>query len=229
MTLSKRLQAVADMVTPGLVVADIGTDHGYVPIYLTKNNIVPKAYAMDINKGPIERANKNIEGENLQDKIITIQSNGMEKLKPNMAESVVIAGMGGELMIDIIKNSPVIGELKELILSPHSEIDYVRKTMLENNWKIVDEEMVKDNKKYYTVMKLIPGREQNEYSRMELIYGRYLIEKKSDTFIEYLDREYNKYTEILNVLEDNFSVIGRNIEIRQLRKLNRKARGLLDG
>lgn len=64
MTLSKRLQAVADMVTPGYVVADIGTDHGYIPIYLTKNKIAPKAYAMDINKGPIDRATENIHMKN---------------------------------------------------------------------------------------------------------------------------------------------------------------------
>ena len=226
MTLSKRLQAVADMVTPGYVVADIGTDHGYIPIYLTKNKIAPKAYAMDINKGPLDRATENIHMEELQDKIKAIQSNGMEKLEPGMVQSVVIAGMGGELMIDIIRNSPVIGTLKEMILSPHSDKDFVRKTMMKNNWKIIDETMVKDNDKYYTIMKVVPGREQNKYSPEELIYGRCLIEKQSDVFKEFLDKEYEKYTQILEVLDCNDSVIGRNIEIRRLRKLNRKARGL---
>ena len=72
-------------------------------LYLTKNKIAPKAYAMDINKGPIDRATENIHMEELQDKIKAIQSNGMEKLEPGMVQSVVIAGMGGELMIDIIK------------------------------------------------------------------------------------------------------------------------------
>ena len=123
MTITKRLQADPDKVTPGYVVADIGTDHGYIPIYLTKNKIAPKAYAMDINKGPIDRATENIHMEELQDKIKAIQSNGMEKLEPGMVQSVVIAGMGGELMIDIIRNSPVIGTLKEMILSPHSDKD----------------------------------------------------------------------------------------------------------
>lgn len=113
---------------------------------------------MDINKGPIDRATENIHMEELQDKIKAIQSNGMEKLEPGMVQSVVIAGMGGELMIDIIKNSPVIGTLKEMILSPHSDKDFVRKNMMENNWKIIDETMVKDNGKYYTIMKVVPGK-----------------------------------------------------------------------
>ena len=129
-------------------------------------------------------------------------------------------------MIDIIKKSPVIGTLKEMILSPHSDKDFVRKNMMENNWKIIDETMVKDNGKYYTIMKVVPGREQNKYSPEELIYGRCLIEKQSDVFKEFLDKEYEKYTQILEVLDCNDSVIGRNIEIRRLRKLNRKARGL---
>ena len=98
--------------------------------------------------------------------------------------------------------------------------------MMKNNWKIIDETMVKDNDKYYTIMKVVPGREQNKYSPEELIYGRCLIEKQSDVFKEFLDKEYEKYTQILEVLDCNDSVIGRNIEIRRLRKLNRKARGL---
>ena len=229
--LSERLKLVASFVPEGSRIADIGTDHGYVPIYLAETGKIKSALAMDVRKGPLARADEHIEEyrRDAGDAAISIEtrlSNGLEKLHAGEADTVIIAGMGGELMIDIIKNSPVIGTLKEMILSPHSDKDFVRKNMMENNWKIIDETMVKDNGKYYTIMKVVPGREQNKYSPEELIYGRCLIEKQSDVFKEFLDKEYEKYTQILDVLDCNDSVIGRNIEIRRLRKLNRKARGL---
>ena len=159
--LSKRLQNVADMVTKGYIVADIGTDHGYVPIYLIKNGIVPKAYAMDINEGPLKIAGKNIRLEGLQDKITTVLSDGMNEMTSEMAESVVIAGMGGDLITDILNRGKNIKGIKELVLSPHKRVDIVRKYLLDNNWKITDENMVIDNNKYYTILKAVPEREES--------------------------------------------------------------------
>jgi len=102
--LSKRLEQVASMVTKGNIIADIGTDHGYVPIYLVEKGICPKAYAMDINQGPIESAIKNIENYGLSEKIQAIKSNGLEKLEPEKADTIIIAGMGGELIVNILEN-----------------------------------------------------------------------------------------------------------------------------
>lgn len=225
MILSKRLQTVADMVTKGMKVADVGTDHGYIPIYLVKNQIAQSAVAMDINKGPIERAKENIKYEGLEDKIQTIQSDGMEKLESGMADSVVIAGMGGELIVRILENSPVIGELKELVLSPHSEIEVVREYLVNNGWSIVDEKMVIDNNKYYTVMKAKPVKEENPYKEVELLYGRILINNKDEVFMQYLEYQYEKYSKILSILEQNQNATGRSVEIKRLMKLNRKAGG----
>lgn len=142
--LSKRLKTVADMVTRGNIVADIGTDHGYVPIYLIKNKISPYAYAMDINMGPLKSAEKNIKSEGLSEKIETILSDGMEKFEPGMADTVIIAGMGGELIIRILKASKAKKSIKELVLSPHKGVDLVRKYILSENWHITDEKMLTD-------------------------------------------------------------------------------------
>ena len=136
--LSKRLQTVAGMVTKGNIISDIGTDHGYVPIYLVEENITDKAYAMDINQGPLDIANKHIKEKGLERKITTILSNGMEKLKDNMIDTAVIAGMGGDLIVSILENGKSIKGIKELVLSPHKRVDLVRKYLLENNWQIVD-------------------------------------------------------------------------------------------
>lgn len=200
--ISKRLKTVADMVTEGYRVADIGTDHGYVPIYLIKENKVPYAYAMDINEGPIRSAIANVENEGFEDKIEVIQSNGMEKLRDGMAQSVVIAGMGGELIVEILKNSPVINTIEELILSPHRDNDIVRKYLHSINWKISEEKMLIDGGKYYTIIKAVPGVEQ-PYSSIEYEYGKLLIEEKNNILKQYIDKEYDKYNTIFSKMENS--------------------------
>ena len=201
--LSKRLQNVADMVTKGYIVADIGTDHGYVPIYLIKNGIVPKAYAMDINEGPLKIADKNIRLEGLQDKITTVLSDGMNEMTSEMAESVVIAGMGGDLITDILNRGKNIKGIKELVLSPHKRVDIVRKYLLDNNWKITDENMVIDNNKYYTILKAVPEREESEHDEAELMYGRLLLLTKNPVLKQYLEKENKMYEEVLKKVENS--------------------------
>lgn len=201
--LSKRLQNVADMVTKGYIVADIGTDHGYVPIYLIKNGIVPKAYAMDINEGPLKIADKNIRLEGLQDKITTVLSDGMNEMTSEMAESVVIAGMGGDLITDILNRGKNIKGIKELVLSPHKRVDIVRKYLLDNNWKITDENMVIDNNKYYTILRAVPEKEESEYDETEIMYGRLLLTTKNPVLKKYLEKENKMYEEVLKKVENN--------------------------
>lgn len=99
MELSKRLQAVADLVTEGASVADIGTDHGYIPIYLIEHHIAEKVIALDINRGPLERARMHIVGHGLKEKIETRLSDGLEKVLPGEVDTMIAAGMGGGLVI----------------------------------------------------------------------------------------------------------------------------------
>ena len=102
MELSKRLQAVADLVTEGASVADIGTDHGYIPIYLIEHHIAEKVIALDINRGPLERARMHIVGHGLKEKIETRLSDGLEKVLPGEVDTMIAAGMGGGLVIKIL-------------------------------------------------------------------------------------------------------------------------------
>ena len=205
MKLSDRLMAVATFVTPGENIVDIGTDHGYVPIYLIKKEIFKHAIAMDINKGPILRANEHILEEGLEDYIETRISDGFEKINPGEAECAIIAGMGGELITKILKNGKnVVNTLNEMILSPHSEIFLVRKYLHENGFKIIDEKMLIDEDKFYTIIKAVHGNDKI-YSEEEYKYGAILIEKKDEILKKYLLRELKKIDKINENLNENFS------------------------
>ena len=100
--LSRRMRAVASMVTAGNVLCDVGTDHGYVPISLVQDKIIPKAIDVDINKGPLDRANEHIVACNLTEQITTRLSDGLEAIDEGEVDSIIIAGMGGELVIHIL-------------------------------------------------------------------------------------------------------------------------------
>ena len=142
MELSKRLFAVASLVTPGNRIADIGTDHAYIPIYLMEKKRSISAIAMDVNKGPLERAEVHIEEAGLQDLIETRLSDGFEKLVPGEVDCAVIAGMGGGLVIKILSAYPeVTSRLKECVLQPQSEIAKVRAFLLQQGFQFVEEDL----------------------------------------------------------------------------------------
>ena len=123
MQLSKRLLAVSEMVTSNSRLADIGTDHGYIPIYLIENKRVPRAIAMDVNKGPLNRAKENIEHHGLENYIETRLSDGAAALHSGEVDAVVIAGMGGGLVMKILtEGSGVLKSVKELILDRKSVV-----------------------------------------------------------------------------------------------------------
>ena len=127
MELSNRLETIASFVTEGYVVADIGTDHGYIPIYLTSNGNCPRAYAMDVNKEPLSRAKTHIEEENAGEVVSCILSDGLHELPQDDVDSIVIAGMGGDLVVRILEQDfDKLANVKELILSPQSHLERVR-------------------------------------------------------------------------------------------------------
>ena len=189
MELSKRLYAVAGLVTEGASVADIGTDHGYVPIYLVKNKIASKVIAMDINKGPLERARMHIIGHGLKGQIETRLSDGLKQIVPGEVDGMIAAGMGGALVIKILEDSKeVVDALQFAVLQPQSEIAKVRKYLNKNGLVIVDEDMVEEDGKFYPMMKVVHG-EPEKYEEYEYIYGKKLLEKQHPVLQKFLLRE----------------------------------------
>ena len=204
MELSKRLAAIGAMVAKGSRLADIGTDHGYLPIWLTERGILASAIAMDINEGPLLRAEAHVKEHGLLDKIVLRKSDGFAELLPGEADTAVIAGMGGLLTIRILEKGKIITDsLKSLILSPQSEVIEVRRYLLDHGFDICSEDMVFDEGKYYTIIKAgHASGEINPWSYIEKKYGRYLLRSGKAVVAEYLEKERNTFELILERLKE---------------------------
>ena len=219
MQLSQRLSSVASMVTAGNCLADVGTDHGYVPIYLYERNIIPRAIAMDVNKGPLERAALHIAESGMKEAIETRLSDGLTALKPGEADSVVIAGMGGPLIIRILSAHPEITEsLKELILQPQSEISEVRIWLYEQGYEIIEEHMVFEDGKYYPMFKAVKNPEAEKLTNLEYKYGKISVLGEPEVLRAYLVREIANKQNILQKLSEETTEKskGRAVEIKAL-------------
>ena len=206
--LSKRMKLIADMVTPGKCVADIGCDHGYVSIYLVEQKKSEHVIAMDVDKGPLEIAKKNIMSSGLSGKIDVRLSDGFDALEAGESDAVIIAGMGGNLIIDILKRGlHKMSAGYELVLSPQSDVPLVRSFLRESGFVIKDEEMLVEDGKYYNIIKAelsemgvnteTENKENDSAEDKQLIlndtYGEKLIEKKHPVLKDYLEKQMEKY------------------------------------
>ncbi len=154
--LSQRLLSVCSFVPSGSKLADIGTDHARVPIYLIKTGIISHAIASDIGEGPLEKARENISFFGLSDVIELRLGNGMTTLEEGDADCIVIAGMGGELMANLLIDYIPKGT-KRLILQPMLDPHLVRKALCQTGFRIVAEDIVAENDKMYAVIVAEPG------------------------------------------------------------------------
>lgn len=150
------MQALADLVSPGNVVCDVGCDHGFLSIYLVQQKISPRVIAMDVRSGPLSRCAEHVEQYGLEQYITMRLSDGLEKLMPGEADTVVCAGMGGRLMQRIlIRGQDKATGLKELILQPQSELKTFREFLRDQGYCIVKENMIEEEGKFYPMMKVI--------------------------------------------------------------------------
>ncbi len=157
MVLSGRLQMLADMVTPGSVLADVGCDHGFLSIYLVQAGVCPRAVAMDVRKGPLAGAGKHIEEYGLGDYIETRLSDGLAECSVGEFGAVVCAGMGGRLMERILtEGREKLQGVRELILQPQSELGEFRAFLRRAGYVLVQEDAVFEEGKYYFAMKACP-------------------------------------------------------------------------
>ena len=169
MMLSERLQAVCALCPHGECLVDIGTDHGYVPVTLVEEGIVNRAVAMDVRKGPLSRAAASVREAGLSDRISLRLSDGLDGLQAGEADVVLIAGV------------------KALVLQPQSEIGDVRRYLSMHGWRILRENMVLEDGKYYPMMEAERGQEP--LSRLQLQYGPRLLEERHPVLLQYLRHE----------------------------------------
>lgn len=210
MQLSNRLGTLIKYVPQGSRVIDVGTDHAYVPIYLMKNNIAVSCMATDINKGPLVKAKQNMDKYRISN-IRLKQTSGLQGITEEDGNVIMISGMGGYLIVDILKAAmPVVKAADRLILQPQQDIDQVRKFLHAHGFKIITEDFAKDDDKYYTILVVEKGQESYD-KEYEYVYGKCLIEKKLPLFKEWLMKKQDKLEEIKSHLNENQ---GKQAEIR---------------
>ena len=154
MELSIRLKAIVSMIGECDSVIDVGTDHGYVPIYLVKNAIIKKAIASDINRGPVAKAKNNIDINKTSQQISCRLGSGLSTVKKGEVQIAIIAGMGGNLIRDIIDaDLDVVKELKYMVLQPVQNAEVLREYLYSTGYDIIDEEICYEDGKFYEIIK----------------------------------------------------------------------------
>ena len=225
--LSGRLRTVAGMVTRGNRVCDVGCDHGFVPIYLVEQGISPKVLAMDLREGPLGAAREHVAAYGLEGQIETRLSDGLHNYNAGEADTLICAGMGGGLMMRILEaRREKTDSFQELVLQPQSEIERFRRFLRENGYRILDEEMLAEDGKYYQVIRAagqgsvkapydaVLGKDagpegapwadmpHEELCKLEDRYGPVLLKKRTPVFLSFLEREAAVYENILVRLRD---------------------------
>lgn len=228
MKLSQRMEAVCKLLTGGNILADVGCDHGYVAIAMVEREICPSAIAMDIRPGPLAQAASNIADRGLTDKIETRLSDGVKALQPKEAQSIVIAGMGGDLVVHILsEGKEVCRKAKELILQPQSEIQKVRQYLWQENYEITKEDMVLEEGKYYPMMRVVPvSQKPIKPKPYEMEYGAYLLSQKNPVLLQYLQKEQQTLCRIENNLKaqnQTEAISTRLTQVRQKLNQNKEA------
>jgi len=194
--LSKRLHSLADMVSRGKSVVDVGCDHGFVSIYLVQHGISPKVLAMDVRKGPLSRAQEHIGEYGLQDYIETRLSDGLLEFREGEAQALVCAGMGGKLMMKILTESEEKAKsLDELILQPQSELPAFRRFLKKEGYRTLNENILCEDGKFYFLFKVCyekdmvknPDSEGEPYDILYEKYGELLLKQKHPVLREYLE------------------------------------------
>jgi Predicted SAM-dependent methyltransferase len=208
MKLSKRLLSVVKMIVnlkEVKIVADVGSDHGFLPTYLIKNGLCKKAYATEIAQGPLTACIQTIQQFDLEDIITPLLGNGLEPLLKinNHYDVITICGMGGNLIADILNKQIKELSFSYLILQPNTNEDYLRNYLFNNGFEIVDEIIVFDAKHRYEIImakfgeQIILDQEQDE------LFGPILRRDKNQIFLNKWQKELNICYKILDSLPEN--------------------------
>lgn len=204
--LSARLETVAKYVPKGAKLADIGSDHAYLPCYLAKNETITFAIAGEVVLGPFQSAEKNVLAEGLADMISVRMGNGLEVVHPDEVDCVTIAGMGGTLIVSILENGKdKLHSVSRLVLQPNINAMSIRKWFMENDWELIAEEILEEDGKIYEVLVAEKGTPSEPYtdSKMEtgLLFGPFLLQRKDPAFIRKWSLEKTNWQRIYCQLE----------------------------
>lgn len=202
--LDGRLKLIADKVPECEVVADIGTDHAYVPIYLIQQGKCRRAIASDVKAGPVRIAQRNIAKYKIEDRIETRLGSGLETIEKNEADAIIIAGMGGTLLSELLETDKdkVCCSDVMLVLQPMNDVDVVRRWLYDHQFEIFDEELAREGNKIYCVMAARFIGKNKSYKDFELHVGECLIIKKDPLLLPYCEIKLRQINRVLDQLEN---------------------------
>jgi tRNA (adenine22-N1)-methyltransferase len=224
--LSDRLATVANYIPKGSRIADIGSDHAYLPCHMVKKGAVRYAIAGEVAEGPYQSALKQVQLEGLTKSIDVRKGDGLEVIQPGEVECITIAGMGGTLITSILEaGKDKLVNVERLILQPNVGAHAIRSWLCENNWRLVSESILKEEGKIYEVLVAQNGTGEDIYCDMqelELLFGPYLLKEKNDAFCEKWALEKKNWQRILNQLEQaeqNDTTLDKKREIENKLKM----------
>lgn len=192
--LSRRLEAVASYVPQGARLADVGSDHAYLPLFLVEQGRIDFAVAGEVVQGPYQSALQNVEQAGQSDKISVRLANGLAAVElDDQVSTVTIAGMGGRLIAEILEDGKdKLGSVERLVLQPNNREDDVRRWLLAHDFQLVAEEILEENDKIYEI--LVAEKGNVDLTADQLRFGPYLLEEQSATFQKKWLKELDKLT-----------------------------------
>lgn len=205
MELSKRLDLIVNHIKDCDTLVDVGTDHGYIPIYVIKNGICKSAIASDINKDPLDKAKLNAIFEEVDEKIDTRLGGGLSTVEANEVDACVIAGMGGNLIRDILEaDKEKVKGFKFLILQPAQNPEVLREYLYTNGYEVIEEDLCIDEDKYYELFKV--RVKEGEETSLDSIYYEIspkLLRDRHPLMKDYITYKKEKYEKILGFIEED--------------------------
>ncbi len=199
--LPARLQAVAEFIPPGKAVADIGTDHALLPVYLAARGLASRVIAVEKAPGPLDAARRAVTASGLDGRIEVRAGDGLRPLAPGETDVLVLAGMGGRTITEILEAAPaVVRAADTLVLQPQEPVAPARRWLIENGWRLADEELVEEAGRLYPVIRAVPG-EAELLDDVLLEVGPVLTARKHPLLGRYLDGIIRRYAEVLAGLD----------------------------
>lgn len=200
--LTPRLQEIADRIIPCNCVADIGTDHAYLPVYLCMIGKAKHGIASDIRQGPVERAKATLMRYHMEALIEPRLGGGADTLVAGEADCLVIAGMGGLMISGILLENPeVFAKASQILLQPMSHIPELRRFLWENGYTVLTETLAREEGKLYHILAVRQGKEPEPMTESDLYFGRYLCKERPKHFDYYIKKQQQKLSRMAEGLK----------------------------
>lgn len=216
--LSKRLQAIANFIKDGAKIADIGCDHALLDIYLVSTMPDIKVIAVDVREGALKQASSNVVKYDVKEKVDLRLGDGLEVISENEIDTVVISGLGGYKIVEILKNGNKLTNVNDIIVQPNVDYYHVRKSICSMGYFIADEVITKENDIIYVIIHF--QKSKKEYNKLDYLCGPFLRTEKSSLFIEMINDEIKKKEILYDLIPHQYVVKRKQLKavINDLKK-----------